>query len=101
MVWRLRFYDTEGVEIGYAEKPDKYTYNVVITHPDSGWDKFRERLELYERHVIDKDESSLQGPEWVADSGPMIDEWVPEPHLRKIQVEFFHPGVADSVLNDE
>ncbi|WP_152418756.1 MULTISPECIES: hypothetical protein [Halorubrum] len=101
MVWRLRFYDNGGVEIGYAEKPDKSTYNVVITHPDSGWDDFREKLELYERHVPDKDEGNLQSPEWIAESGPMIDEWPPEAHLQKVQDEFSYPDVADSVLNDE
>lgn len=101
MVWRLRFYDTEGVEIGYAEKPDKHTYNVVITHPDSGWENFRTRLELYERHPPDKDDSGLQAPEWVAESGPAIDQLPPEVHLQKVRDEFSHPDVADSVLNDE
>lgn len=101
MFWRLRFYDNKGVEIGYAEKPDKSTYNVVVTHPDSGWDDFRQKLELYNRHLLDRDEGGLQAPEWIADTGPMIDEWPPEAHLQKVQDEFSHPDVARTELNDE
>jgi hypothetical protein len=101
MVWRLRFYDTEGVEIGYVEKPDKYAYNVFITHPDSGWDSVKSELNNFERHYPEDPNSGLTSPLGEIDSGPMFFRLPPEKHLQKVQDEFSHPDVARIELNDE
>jgi len=101
MVWRLTFYDNDGVEIGYAEKPDRDTYNVVITHPDSGWEEFREWLGYKETLLPRLDEGSLGPPGVTVDSGPVIDKWEPEDHLREVQNRYSHPKVGSTELTDE
>lgn len=107
MTWTLRFYDDAGVEIGYVEKPDKYTYSVGITHPASGWAEFKSKLESYERLILDSPDVELQEmvdevlPGAIIDSGPMLDQLPPQAHLREVQTSFSHPDVADSKLADE
>ena len=100
MVWRLRFYDNDGVEIGYAEKPDRDTYNVVITHPDSGWEEFRERLES--REIVFPEKDFFQTPPDVKiDTGPMINRLNPENHLKQVRENFSDPRIGSTELSDE
>lgn len=102
MVWRLRFYDTEGVEIGYVEKPDRYTYNMAITHPESGWEDVESKLNRLELHFPEKNPNwGPTSPLGRIDNGPMFLRLTPEEHLQKIQDEFSHPDVARVELNDE
>ena len=101
MVWRLHFYDTDGIEIGYAEKPDRETYNVVMTHPDSGWDEFKERLELRDMLWPDKEERSLTPPGYTVDTGPMLNRWPPKSHLEEVQKEFSDPKIGSTELKNE
>ena len=101
MVWRLRFYDDSGVEIGYVEKPDRDTYSVFVTHPSSGWSDFESRLQRRERLILDAPDIETDTTYGVRDTGPMLDRLPPEAHLQEIQTEFSHPDVADSSLDDE
>lgn len=103
MTWRLTFYDESGVEIGYVEKPDLKTHNVVITHPNGGWETFRSRLEADE--LIEEPEGEqpdhLDGPGWRADYGSHLYRFEPEKHLRLMAERTTYDGVFHSELVDE
>lgn len=101
MTWRLYFYDHDDVEIGYVEKPDKQTYNVVITHPESGWNGLRSELRYYEGiEETMEDYSELEQPGWRWDHGPMTYRAEPEDHLRIVQERFSRDSVAYTELRD-
>lgn len=101
MTWTLRFYDGDGVEIGYVEKPDRDTYNWSITHPDSGWEQFEYTLRSFTTLEDQGDYSDMESPLWQADHGPRAYKAEPETHLRMVQDRLSYDGVADSVLRDE
>lgn len=101
MTWRLRFYDGDGVEIGYAEKPDEKTYNVYITHPDSGWEDFKEELESWYELEDNRRYEIQDTPGWDVDFGPRSLILSPESHLRKVQERFSHPDVSETTLKHE
>ncbi|OYR54906.1 hypothetical protein [Halorubrum halodurans] len=100
MVWTLRLYDENGVEIGYVEKPDRETYNYAITHPEPDWENLERRLKNYWTLQVEED-YGMDSPEWTADHGPMTLPRPPEEHLRLIQERLSHPAVADTELTDE
>jgi hypothetical protein len=101
MTWTLRFYDEDGVEIGYVEKPDRETYNVYVTHPESGWDDFKRGVETYSTLLEDEDDYNMKAPGMTADHGPMEMQREPEEHLRVVQERFYYPGVEEMTLNDK
>jgi len=101
VTWRLRFYDEDGVEIAYVEKPDRETYNVVVTHPDSGWDEFRSLLTGKERVQVDVDVGPIHPGGWI-DHGPQRVRFEPEKHLKRVREELDENSKVDStVLADE
>jgi hypothetical protein len=101
MTWTLRFYDKDGTEIGYIQKPDRNTYNWEITHPDSEWNDFEYTLRFYHTLEDEGDYSNTENPAWTMDHGPMRYETEPEEHLRLVQERLEYDGVADTVLADE
>jgi len=102
MTWTLRLYDETDVEIGYVEKPDKETYNVYITHPDSGWDEFESYMGSFERVNFDEEIGHpFKDLGWPDEFGPMDVKEEPETHLQKVQTEIEFPAVARTELNDE
>jgi len=97
VTWRLRFYDEDGVEIGYVEMPDRETYNVVITHPDSGWGSFEDWLETLERvHEPVDDVGPYHGPGSWIDHGPQRVRFEPEKHLTRVKEELEENSKVDS-----
>lgn len=102
MTWTLRFYDGDGVEIGYIQKSDRVTYNWEVTHPDPEWDDFKNTLRWYHSLEDQGDYSDLENPGvWRMDHGPMAYQAEPEPHLREVRERLDHPEVAEAVLRDE
>lgn len=99
MTWTLKFYDCEDVEIGFVRKPDQWTYNVSITHPDSNWDDFKDYLADYERIMFEA--PSMESTEWLAHTDTFPVEEDPEPHLCRLQEIYQYPGVARSELTFE
>jgi len=100
MTWTLRFYDENGDEIAYVEKPDRETYNVVVTHPDSGWDEFRHTLAAKERVHVDVDVGPIHPGGWI-DHGPQRVKLEPEEHLEAVKEHTYHPAVDSTTLADE
>jgi len=100
MTWRLRFYDSDDVEIGYVEKPDKTTYSVYITHPDSGWEDFKTELKYY-REIEDDRRYEIEDVANWFDFGPRVLQLPPENHLREVRDRFSHPDVFETTLKDE
>jgi hypothetical protein len=102
MTWTLRFYDRDGVEIGYIQKPDRGTYNWEVTHPDPEWDDFKNTLRWYHSLKDQGDYSDLENPGvWRMDHGPMRYQTEPEEHLQLVRERLDHPEVAEAVLRDE
>ena len=103
MTWTLRFYDKDGVEIGYVERSDRETYTVKITHPDGEWDSLRSSLES--KYMVsppeDEKPDHLDGPSWRADYGPQQHRYEPERHLRLVDKRTFHPDVGHTKLVNE
>ena len=100
MTWTLRLYDEDGVEIGYAEKPDRDTFNYEITHPEDGWDSVERLLKFKSRVGIDPD-YEIDTTRGRTAGGPSQIRLEPEEHLRLAKEQFFHPKVRSMELNDE
>jgi len=102
MTWTLRFYDGDGVEVGYIQKPDRDTYNWEITHPDPEWDGFKHKIQFYHTIKDEGDYSNTENPGvWRMDHGPMRYQTEPEEHLQLVRERLSHPDVAEVVLRDE
>jgi hypothetical protein len=106
VTWTLRFYDEDGVEIGYAEKPDRDTYNYAVTHPEPGWEDFEAQLAAKSRLTPPSDEhidlNEFSAPDWkMVSSGPMAATYEPEKHLRLAREAFGHPDVERITLRNE
>jgi len=106
MTWTLRFYDEDGTEIGYVQKPDRTTYNVTITHPDSGWEDFERQVRGLQ-NVSEPDEGPenlddyLEGAGWRVDHGPRRLKFPPQQHLQLVQEQIFDPDLGSMELADE
>lgn len=107
MTWTLRLYDGNGIEIGYAKKADRTTYDYEITHPNGGWENFESQLRSF-RYVtpLDENRPSLEGVSTseftVVSVGPMATQYEPEKHLRIVRDQFYDPDdVAEMTLENE
>lgn len=105
MTWRLRFYDEDGVEIGYVEMPDRETYTVVITHPDypnSEWEKFERWVSGLGKVYQPVDDVGPFHPGGWVDHGPQLVRFEPEKHLSRAREKLDENSKVDStVLADE